>query len=120
MRKDIPVRFCKYALPQMPGLMFNSEYLIVDGVSIGNRPGRDAMAAAGVAVPVLEFPIALSVSATAGSSARPPRTFAEIRRYLKDIISRAGQFPFASPVLSHAPRRSLPGRGFFRKLRREP
>ena len=40
--------FAKYAVPQMIGLLFNSVYMIVDGVFIGNRLGRDAMAAAAV------------------------------------------------------------------------
>lgn len=38
--------FAKYAIPQMIGLLFNSIYVIVDGIFIGNRLGRDAMAAA--------------------------------------------------------------------------
>ena len=40
--------FFRYAVPQMVGLLFNSIYTIVDGVFIGNRLGRDAMAAAAV------------------------------------------------------------------------
>ena len=67
MRRDIPGTFCRYALPQMLGLLFNSVYFIVDGVFIGNRLGRDAMAASGVAVPMLEMLIALSMAITAGS-----------------------------------------------------
>ncbi len=67
MRSDIPRKFCKYAIPQMLGLLFNSVYFIADGVFIGNRLGRDAMAAAGVAVPMLELMIALSMAITAGS-----------------------------------------------------
>ena len=67
MRRDIPGTFCRYALPQMLGLLFNSVYFIVDGVFIGNRLGRDAMAAAGVAGPMLEMLIALSMAITAGS-----------------------------------------------------
>lgn len=35
--------FAKYAVPQMIGLLFNSVYMIVDGVFIGNRLGRDAI-----------------------------------------------------------------------------
>lgn len=31
--------FAKYAIPQMIGLLFNSIYLIVDGIFIGNRLG---------------------------------------------------------------------------------
>ena len=50
----------------MLGLLFNSIYFIVDGVFIGNRLGRDALAAAGVAVPMLEFLVALSMAVTAG------------------------------------------------------
>ena len=38
--------FFRYAVPQMIGLLFNSVYTIVDGVFIGNRLGREAMAAA--------------------------------------------------------------------------
>lgn len=51
--------FAKYAVPQMIGLLFNSVYMIVDGVFIGNRLGRDAMAAAAVSVPLVEIPLAL-------------------------------------------------------------
>ena len=47
--------FAKYAVPQMIGLLFNSVYMIVDGVFIGNRLGRDAMAAAAVSVPLVEI-----------------------------------------------------------------
>ena len=38
--------FARFAIPQMIGLLFNSVYTIVDGVFIGNRLGREAMAAA--------------------------------------------------------------------------
>ena len=67
MQKNTARKFCQYALPQMLGLLFNSVYFIVDGVFIGNRLGREAMAAAGVAVPMLELMIALSMAITAGS-----------------------------------------------------
>lgn len=59
--------FVKYAIPQMIGLLFNSVYLIVDGVFIGNRLGRDAMAAAAVSVPLIE--LLLSVAMAVGSGA---------------------------------------------------
>lgn len=42
--------FIKYAIPQMIGLLFNSVYVIVDGIFIGNRIGSTALAAAGIAV----------------------------------------------------------------------
>ncbi len=38
--------FMKYAVPQMIGLLFNSVYIIVDGVFIGNRLESTALAAA--------------------------------------------------------------------------
>lgn len=59
--------FLKYAVPQMIGLLFNSVYVIVDGVFIGNRLGRDAMAAAAVSVPLVEILIALSMAVATGA-----------------------------------------------------
>ena len=59
--------FLKYAIPQMIGLLLNSVYVIVDGVFIGKRLGSDALAAAGVAVPVVELLIALSIGMTSGA-----------------------------------------------------
>ena len=59
--------FVKYAIPQMIGLLFNSVYIIVDGIFIGNRLGTDAMAAAAVSVPLVEFLIALSIAVSAGA-----------------------------------------------------
>ena len=59
--------FAKYAVPQMIGLLFNSVYIIVDGVFIGNRLGRDAMAAAAVSVPLVEILIALSMAVATGA-----------------------------------------------------
>lgn len=59
--------FAKYAIPQMIGLLFNSIYLIVDGIFIGNRLGRDAMAAAAVSVPFIEILIALSMAVASGA-----------------------------------------------------
>lgn len=61
------VLFAKYAIPQMIGLLFNSIYLIVDGIFIGNRLGRDAMAAAAVSVPFIEILIALSMAVASGA-----------------------------------------------------
>ena len=59
--------FVRYAIPQMIGLLFNSIYLIVDGIFIGNRLGRDAMAAAAVSVPFIEILIALSMAVASGA-----------------------------------------------------
>lgn len=59
--------FVRYALPQMVGLLFNSIYLIVDGVFIGNCLGRDAMAAAAVSVPLVEILISLAMAVESGA-----------------------------------------------------
>lgn len=59
--------FRRFALPQMIGLLFNSIYIIVDGLFIGNRLGRDAMAAAAVGVPLVEVLISLSMSIASGA-----------------------------------------------------
>lgn len=59
--------FCRYAIPQMIGLLFNSVYIIVDGIFIGNRLGTNAMAAAAVSVPLVEFLIALSIAISSGA-----------------------------------------------------
>ena len=59
--------FVKYAIPQMIGLVFNSVYMIVDGVFIGNVLGRDSMAAAAVAVPLIEILIAISMAIASGA-----------------------------------------------------
>lgn len=60
--------FFRYAVPQMVGLLFNSIYTIVDGVFIGNRLGRDAMAAAAVSVPLIEILISLALAAASGAA----------------------------------------------------
>lgn len=60
--------FIRYAVPQMVGLLFNSVYTIVDGVFIGNRLGRDAMAAAAVSVPIIEILISLALAVASGAA----------------------------------------------------
>lgn len=59
--------FIRFAIPQMIGLLFNSVYTIVDGVFIGHRLGREAMAAAAVAVPLLEILISIGIATAAGT-----------------------------------------------------
>lgn len=61
--------FCQYAVPQMTGLLFNSVYLLVDGIFIGRLLGRNSLAAAGIAVPLTELLIAVSMAVAAGSGA---------------------------------------------------
>lgn len=60
--------FFRYAVPQMVGLLFNSIYTIVDGIFIGNRLGRDAMAAAAVSVPLIEILISLALATASGAA----------------------------------------------------
>lgn len=59
--------FFRYAVPQMIGLLFNSIYMIVDGVFIGHRLGTGSMAAAAVSVPLIEILIALSMAIASGA-----------------------------------------------------
>lgn len=59
--------FVHYAVPQMIGMLFNSVYVIVDGVFIGHRLGTEAMAAAAVGVPMVEVLIALSLAIASGA-----------------------------------------------------
>ena len=61
------VIFRRYAVPQMIGLVVNSIYFIVDGIFIGNRLGRDSMAAAAVSVPLIEILIAISLGISTGA-----------------------------------------------------
>lgn len=58
--------FRRFALPQMIGLLVHSVYIIVDGLFIGNRLGRDAMAAAAAGVPLVEILISLSMATRQG------------------------------------------------------
>ena len=60
--------FFRYAVPQMVGLLLNSIYTIVNGVFIGNRLGRDAMAAAAVSVPLIEILISLALAVASGAA----------------------------------------------------
>lgn len=59
--------FARFALPQMVGLLFNSVYMIVDGVFIGHRLGTGSMAAAAVSVPLIEILIAVSIAVASGA-----------------------------------------------------
>ena len=68
--------FLQYAAPQALALLANTGYAIVDGVFIGARLGPSALAATGVAVPVFELLIALSMAATAGRISRCPARMA--------------------------------------------
>lgn len=85
------ILFMKYAIPQMIGLVFNSVYMIVDGVFIGNVLGRDSMAAAAVAVPLIEILIAvfgnLFIHPLASLLGSTPQIHGEATEYIHYIIS---------------------------------
>lgn len=59
--------FKRYAIPQMIGLLFNSIYLIIDGIFIGIRLGRDSMAAAAISVPVIEILLSIAMAVASGA-----------------------------------------------------
>ncbi|MBQ8161867.1 MAG: hypothetical protein IJ083_14140 [Clostridia bacterium] len=63
-------QFCTYAVPQMIGLLFNSVYILVDGIFIGRFLGRNSLAAAGIAVPLTELLIAVAMAVASGSGER--------------------------------------------------
>ena len=62
----MPTLLRKYVAPHIVALVVNSLYFIVDGIFIGRRLGTGALAAAGVAVPVVEIIIALSMMISVG------------------------------------------------------
>lgn len=98
--------FFKYAIPQMIGLLFNSVYVIVDGVFIGARLGSSALAAAGVAVPVVELLIALSIGMTSGvgvviSGRLASGSYAYARSAFINALFLQGCFAFAIAVLGN-------------------
>lgn len=67
----------KFVIPQMVAMLFNSIYLIVDGIFIGHRLGPDALAAGGIAVPVVEIVIALAMMISVGAGVMLSKSFAE-------------------------------------------
>lgn len=75
----------KFAIPQMIGMLFNSVYLIVDGIFIGHRLGPNALAAGGLAVPVVEFAIALAMMISVGAGVMISQAFG------KEDYERANQ-----------------------------
>ena len=98
--------FRKFALPQMIGLLFNSIYIIIDDLFIGNRLGRNAMAAAAVGVSLVEILIALSMAITSGAVTyiRYIITFSPFMLYSYPLggcstLRRAYFFSSASPAI---------------------
>lgn len=56
----------RYIGPGIIGLLFNSLYIVVDGIFVAKILGSDALAAVTVVVPVVEFLIALSLMISVG------------------------------------------------------
>lgn len=84
----------KFVLPQMIAMLFNSVYLIVDGVFIGHRLGPEALAAAGLAVPVVEIVIALAMMISVGAGVKISQAFA------KDDVTKANHLFNQANVLT--------------------
>ena len=57
----------KYIVPGIVGLLFNSLYIVIDGLFVARMLGRDALAAVTLAVPVMEIMIAFSMLISIGS-----------------------------------------------------
>ena len=84
----------KFAIPQMIGMLFNSVYLIVDGIFIGHRLGPNALAAGGLAVPVVEFAIALAMMISVGAGVMISQAFG------KEDVKRANQIFNQSNIIT--------------------
>lgn len=59
--------FWKYAMPGIGALLFNSLYIVVDGIFVSKMLGRIALASVTVVVPVVEILIALSMLISVGA-----------------------------------------------------
>lgn len=57
----------KYIIPGIIGLLFNSLYIVVDGLFVARILGEKSLAAVTVAVPIMEVLIALSMLISVGS-----------------------------------------------------
>lgn len=98
--------FNKYAIPQLFGMLFNSIYVIVDGIFIGNVLGTESMAAAGVAVPLVEVLIALSMALASGSGVLisgqlARKKFRQARETFHAVLVVAALFGAAIAVLGN-------------------
>ncbi|CAK7023547.1 MATE family efflux transporter [Tissierella sp.] len=65
--KDILKLLLSYIIPGIAGLLFNSIYIVVDGLFVARMLGRDSLAAVTVAVPIVEILIALSMLVSVGA-----------------------------------------------------
>lgn len=63
---DIRKTFIKYAGPKILGLVFNSLYIIVDGIFVAKMLGAQSLAAVSTVVPVFEILVAISLMISIG------------------------------------------------------
>ncbi|MDF7669659.1 MATE family efflux transporter [Orbaceae bacterium ESL0721] len=68
--KKISTLFWQYALPAIIGSVVNTLYNIIDGVFIGHWIGREALSAAGLILPVMNFAAAIGMLVGVGSASR--------------------------------------------------
>lgn len=68
--KKIGPLFWLYALPAIVGMIVNTLYNIIDGVFIGHWVGKDALAALGVILPVVNLIAAMGMLVGVGSASR--------------------------------------------------
>ncbi|MBU5486214.1 MATE family efflux transporter [Clostridium sp. MSJ-11] len=66
-KKSLLRLFLSYAIPGIAGLLFNSMYILVDGLFVARILGREALAAVTVGVPVVEVLLALSMLISVGA-----------------------------------------------------
>ncbi|GAA0728613.1 MATE family efflux transporter [Clostridium malenominatum] len=66
-QKSLLNLFSSYAIPGIAGLLFNSLYILVDGLFVARLLGREALAAVTVGVPVVEILLAISMLVSVGA-----------------------------------------------------
>ncbi len=65
--KNIFGLLLSYIVPGIAGLLFNSLYIVVDGLFVARMLGRESLAAVTVAVPVVEILLSLSMLVSVGA-----------------------------------------------------
>ena len=68
--KKINSLFWQYALPAVIGTIVNTLYNIIDGIFIGHWIGREALSAAGLILPVMNFAAGIGMLVGIGSASR--------------------------------------------------
>ncbi|WMJ76930.1 MULTISPECIES: MATE family efflux transporter [unclassified Sedimentibacter] len=65
--KNLFRKLLSYIVPGIAGLIFNSLYIVVDGLFVARMLGRESLAAVTVGVPVVEILLALSMLISVGA-----------------------------------------------------